>query len=465
MIIISLNIRGLRGGTKLRYMRKLISKETAGFICIQETKTKTMSDAQCFSMWGDSNVGWLHNEGENGAGSLLTMWHKEVFLYQSHLIGKGFIVFFGKHMQTDTDIVVVNVYSACNLQDKKTLWGELSSIKTIHQKCPWCFIGDFNAVRRTNERKGKSTRGSQTSEIRLFNEFIEGNLLLDIPIVGMKYTWFKANGSAKSRLDRVLVSEEWIQKWPMCKQYIQPREVSDHCAVVVKSMLKDWGPRPFRSIDAWFMESNFKELVKDKWNSYVVRQCDGSKSPGPDGFNLSFIQKNWETLKEDIYAAVSQFHESGIIPKGCNASFIALIPKVRDPMKLDQYRPISLVGSCYKIISKVLSNRIKKVLPSIIDECQSAFLKGRGMLDSVLMANEIVEDIMRNKKRGLCLEVDFEKAYDSGRWEFLYDMLQRLGFHHKWIVWIRGCLESASVSVLVNGSPTKEFKPTRGLRQ
>jgi len=196
----------------------------------------------------------------------------------------------------------------------------------------------------------------------------------------------------------------------------------------------------------------------------AVRQCDGSKSLKPDEFNLSFIQKNWETLKEDIYAAVSQFQESGTIPKGCNASFITLIPKVCDPMKLDQYRPISLVGSCYKIISKVLSNKIKKVLPLVIDECQSAFLKDRGMLDSVLMANEIVEDIIRNKKRGLCVKVDFEKAYDSVRWEFLFDMLQRLGFHHKWIVWIRGCLESASVLVLVNGSPTKEFKPTRGLR-
>jgi len=81
------------------------------------------------------------------------MWHKEVFLCQSHLMGKGFIVFFGKHLQTNMDIVVVNVYSACNFQDKKTLWGELSSIKTAHQKCPWCFIGDFNVVRRTNERK------------------------------------------------------------------------------------------------------------------------------------------------------------------------------------------------------------------------------------------------------------------------------------------------------------------------
>ena len=77
----------------------------------------------------------------------------------------------------------------------------------------------------------------------------------------------------------------------------------------------------------------------------------------------------------------------------------------------------------------------------------------------------MVEDIRRSGRRGLCLKMDYEKAYDSVRWEFLYHMLYKLGFHRKWIKWVRGCLESASVSVLVNGSPTLEFKPSRGLRQ
>jgi len=82
----------------------------------------------------------------------------------------------------------------------------------------------------------------------------------------------------------------------------------------------------------------------------------------------------------------------------------------------------------------------------------------------VLLANEVIEDIRRRGKRGLCLKVDFEKAYDSVIWDFLYDMLRRLGFYNVWIKWIRGCMESSTVSVLVNGSPTEEFKPTRGLR-
>jgi len=196
-----------------------------------------------------------------------------------------------------------------------------------------------------------------------------------------------------------------------------------------------------------------------------VWHCDGAKSPGPDGINLNFVKENWEVIKTEVVEALTLFHESGVIPKGCNASFVALVPKVRDPIHLEQYRPISLVGVMYKIISKVLAERFKKVLPYVIYECQSAFLKDRGILDSVVMANEVVEDLKRRGTSGLCFKVDFEKAYDSVRWEFLYDMLSRMGFHSKWILWIKGCLVSASVSVLVNGSPTEEFKPSRGLRQ
>ncbi|KAK7334866.1 hypothetical protein VNO80_26632 [Phaseolus coccineus] len=207
---------------------------------------------------------------------------------------------------------------------------------------------------------------------------------------------------------------------------------------------------------ASFTEEEVKEAV---W------QCEGSKSPGPDGYNFNFIKKCWETFKSDILEAVHLFQETGRFPKGCNASFIALVPKTRDPTSLDQFRPISLVGALYKIVTKVLSRRIKDVLPMVVDESQSAFLKDRGLLDSVLVANEVVEEVRKKRKSGLCLKVDYEKAYDSVRWNFLYDMLNRLGFHSKWIMWVRGCLETSSVSVLVNGSPTEEFRPSRGLRQ
>jgi len=93
-----------------------------------------------------------------------------------------------------------------------------------------------------------------------------------------------------------------------------------------------------------FIEKEVKEVV---W------QCEGSKSPSPDGFNFTFIRNCWDVLKTDVMEALQVFHETGVIPKGCNASFIALVPIVSDPLSLDQFRPISLVGVFYKIVTKV----------------------------------------------------------------------------------------------------------------
>ena len=134
---------------------------------------------------------------------------------------------------------------------------------------------------------------------------------------------------------------------------------------------KDLGVRldgvEFKSINTSDNESLLAIFSEEEIRD-AVWQCEGSKSRGPDGFNFNFLKQSWEILKDDIMVALSFFHESGSLPKGCNTSFIALVPKVRDPIKLEQYRPISLVGAIYKIISKVLAGRLKKVFPSVIDE-------------------------------------------------------------------------------------------------
>jgi len=197
----------------------------------------------------------------------------------------------------------------------------------------------------------------------------------------------------------------------------------------------------------------------------AIWQCEGSKNPGPDGFNFNYIKFNWDTLKQDIVEAMLCFQETGCFLKGCNTSSITVVPKVRDLTSLEQYRLISLMGALYKIVTKVLSCRIKNMLPMVINDSQSAFLKGKGMLDSILVASEVVEELRRHMRSGLCLKVDYGKVYNSVKWNFLYDMLQRLGFHCKWIKWVKGCLESPLVSVLINGSPTTEFQPSRGLGQ
>ena len=204
---------------------------------------------------------------------------------------------------------------------------------------------------------------------------------------------------------------------------------------------------------------NEEEIRCAVWN------CGSDKSPGSDGFNFKFIKHFWKELKPDFLTLIAEFYVNATFPKGGNSSFIALIPKLKDPQSISDFRPISLIGCVYKVIDKLLANRLRKVLTHLIDERQSAFVKDRQLQHGVLVANEVEEEARRSKRSCMVFKVDFEKAYDSVSWHFHFYMMRRMGFHERWISWIKGCITSASVSILVNGSPTSEFKPQRGLRQ
>jgi len=121
MIVVILNIRCVGGSTKARYLRHVIACEGETFVCLQETKAKEFTEAKCFCIWGDNKIGWLHHEGVNGSGSLLSMWYEDAFRYDSHTMGKGFIFVFGYHHKSNSRCVVVNVYAACSLSEKKLL--------------------------------------------------------------------------------------------------------------------------------------------------------------------------------------------------------------------------------------------------------------------------------------------------------------------------------------------------------
>jgi len=149
--------------------------------------------------------------------------------------------------------------------------------------------------------------------------------------------------------------------------------------------------------------------------------------------NFKFIKEFWDVIKPDLMRFLDEFHVNGVFPKGTNASFLALIPKVHDPQSLNKYRPISLIGCVYKIVAKVLSRRLKKVLPTIIDEQQTTFVEGRHLLHSMVIANEVIDEAKRCNKSCLAFKVDYAKAYNSVCWEFLLYIMRRKGFCTKWI--------------------------------
>ncbi|XP_071699063.1 uncharacterized protein [Rutidosis leptorrhynchoides] len=230
---------------------------------------------------------------------------------------------------------------------------------------------------------------------------------------------------------------------------------------VIRPSLEDLSYPSISLDDAANLECKFteKEILE------AINECGSTKDPGPDGFNMRFFKKYWENIKSELVDAISWFWEKGEISRGCNASFVTLVPKKNDPLCLNDYRPISLIGSYYKIVAKLISNRLRKVLLGLIGPEQSAFLKGRFILDGALIVNETIDYLKANKKKGFILKADFEKAFDSLNWNFLMDVMKSMGFGKRWRDWILACLKSESISILVNGSPTPEFRLERGVRQ
>ncbi|GKU90763.1 hypothetical protein SLEP1_g4714 [Rubroshorea leprosula] len=548
----------------------------------------------------------------------------------------GVLGFWG---QNKVPVYIVNVYSPCDIEGKRLLWEEIKKAVTT-SRGNWCVLGDFNAVKSQHERVGSS---GNIREMREFKQFIHDSGLVDLPLVGRKFTCYHSNGNAISRLDRILLSEEWLLNWEDVTQWGLKRTISDHCPVILKNEKVDWGPKPFRLFDVWMEKPGFRELVEETWQSTevqgwkgfclkeklkklknalkswshnymeevdqkianaeqiiadldkkgegqqlseeeieerregfaelwkntriknrmwqqkakrtwlregdantafyhkcfqnrkrrneinsilvngrrceevavvkeeiakhfqnlfteemwsrpklenisfeqiseaqncfltapfteeeiraVVWDCDSSKAPGPDGLNFRFVKLFWGTIKKEIMEFIQEFHDTGRLVKGANESFVVLIPKVNDPEKIEEYRPISLIGVMYKILSKLLANRLRNVLDGVIGDTQMAFIAGRQLPESVVIANEVLDEVKNKKRKSFFFKADFEKAYDNVCWNFLDSMMNKMGFSEKWRKWIQECLKTASISVLINGSPSQQIKMSKGLRQ
>ena len=144
----------------------------------------------------------------------------------------------------------------------------------------------------------------------------------------------------------------------------------------------------------------------------VLKDVQGDKAPGPDGFTMVFFQQCWSVLEKDVMDFFGEVHMHGKFEKSLNATFLSLIPKKVDASNIRDFRPISLIGSVYKLLSKVLANRMRLVLDDVISESQNSFVGGRQILDSVLIANECLDSRIKSRVSGLICKLDIEKAYD-----------------------------------------------------
>ncbi|KAK9997343.1 hypothetical protein SO802_022029 [Lithocarpus litseifolius] len=188
-----------------------------------------------------------------------------------------------------------------------------------------------------------------------------------------------------------------------------------------------------------------------------------SKALGPDGMSPFFFQKYWHIVGPDVTLAVLSVLHSGRPLKKMNFTHIVLIPKKNDPQSITEFRPISLSNVVSRIISKVLANWIKSILPNVNFDAQSAFIPDRLITNNTTMAFEMLHR-MRNTRKGrtghMAVKLDISKAYDRMEWEFLQQIMMKTGLPEKWINLVMEMVQTTSYSILINGEPKGFITPT-----
>ena len=262
--IISWNVKGLNDREKRSRVHNSLRMWKGDVVCLQETKMETISTGVVRSIWGSPFVGWDFQAAEGASGGMLLMWDKRVMEQLDVAKGEFTLSCKFKCVEDECEWMFSGVYGPNRDSDRKLLWEELSGIGSWWS-LPWCIGGDFNVVRFPNER---GAGGSISSAMWDFSDFISDQGLLDLSLVGGRFTWSSnQDNPSMSRLDRFLVSPEWDIQFPIAVRSLLPRTLSDHFPILLDCGRNRGGKSPFRFENIWLRSEGFVERVKQWWDS------------------------------------------------------------------------------------------------------------------------------------------------------------------------------------------------------
>ena len=241
----------------------------------------------------------------------------------------------------------------------------------------------------------------------------------------------------RNNINRIRIGGDWLNGTEEVRTCIVN-------AFNVLSDLGDWRASPkglnfsrLNDTKAIRLEVSFTEEEVRAALAYL----NGDKAPRSNGFTTAFWQFSWDVVKSDIMGLLRDFHEQGSFVRSLNSTFMVLIPKRGGAEDLKDFKPISLTGNIYKLIAKVLANRLKKVMNKSVNSTQISFVEGRQILDASLIANEVIDSILKKQDKGVLCKLDIKKAYDQINWNFLTTVLIKMGFKEKWSGYLKYGIE------------------------
>ncbi|KAL8480950.1 hypothetical protein ACS0TY_027463 [Phlomoides rotata] len=305
MKVMTFNVRSMGNKMKRQEVRRIIKETGVDMCCLQETKLDHLEERLGSELWPGKDFDWVGGEAEGRAGGLISIWNRKAFVKTSSWHHKGLLVVNGRWSGDNVQMVILNVYATGGYTDKAQLWDMIRLVIEQNADTKSCVVGDFNSIREEGERCG---RGGviDRRDIKLFDDFISLSGLIDLQLGGQKYLWYKPDGSCKSRLDRVLVNEEWVIWKLELKLKSLGRSVSDHCPLFLSCSITNWGPKPFKFFNSWVKHPEFSEFCLAKWKSYSVT---GWKSYALME-KLKLLKRDLKVWSRETFGAIQQKMEN-----------------------------------------------------------------------------------------------------------------------------------------------------------
>ncbi|GKV47795.1 hypothetical protein SLEP1_g54657 [Rubroshorea leprosula] len=269
----------------------------------------------------------------------------------------------------------------------------------------------------------------------------------------------------RNRITTLKIDDNWVdddmQLRSHVRSFFQELFVAKQTNIMLNSYL-NFQPQMEDSAHESLLKPASLDEVKQ-----ALFSMKGLKSPGPDGLQAIFFQKYWTTVSGTLLHFVNSALINGSFEPSLLQAHVALIPKGDAPDVIQKFRPITLLNVAYKVLSKVLVNRLRPYLQELIGPFQSSFLAGRSTIDNIVLTQEAVHSIRhrKGKKGAIILKIDLHKAFDSVSWGFLEKVLLDFNIPPTLVKLIMFCVNSVKLSVLWNGEPLPYFEPQRGLRQ